>query len=64
MCSHGATIGPIDPMDMFYLNSRGIDNEEALKILVSGFVQSTLNLVPSDLRDRIGTYIEQRLEKI
>ncbi len=21
-CSHGATVGPIDPMDLFYLNSR------------------------------------------
>ncbi len=63
-CSHGATIGPIDPMQVFYLESRGIHHEEAVRMVVSGFVAKTLKQVPDDLRERITEFVEQRLEGI
>jgi Fe-S cluster assembly protein SufD len=63
-CSHGATVGPIDPMEIFYLNSRGIHTEEAVRMIVSGFVASTLKLVPEDLRERISGFVATRLEDI
>jgi Fe-S cluster assembly protein SufD len=61
-CSHGATLGPIDPLSIFYLLSRGIDEAEAVRMIVSGFVIPTLNQVPKNLRDRIGSFVAQRLE--
>jgi len=61
-CSHGATLGPIDPLSVFYLLSRGIDRAEAVRMIVSGFVTPTLNQVPDDLRDRISGFVAQRLE--
>ncbi len=64
MCTHGATVGPIDPMSLFYLKSRGIPDDEATRMIVAGFVAPTLRLVPADLRDRITSFVEQRLEKI
>jgi len=64
ICTHGATVGPIDPMELFYLNSRGIPKREAVQMAVSGFVASTLKLVPEDLRERITQIVEQRLEAI
>jgi len=36
-CTHGATIGQIDPEAIFYLRSRGIGLEEARKLLVVAF---------------------------
>jgi Fe-S cluster assembly protein SufD len=63
-CSHGATVGPIDPMEVFYLNSRGIATDEAVRMIVSGFVSSTLRMVPEDLRDRIESFVIHRLEDI
>ena len=63
-CSHGATIGPIDPMQVFYLESRGIRHDEAVRMVVSGFVSNTLQQVPDDLRERISAFVEQRLEGI
>jgi Fe-S cluster assembly protein SufD len=63
-CSHGATMGPIDPMSLFYLNSRGIPNAEATRMIVGGFVSPTLRHLPADLRERIGSFVEQRLEGI
>ena len=64
MCSHGATIGPIDPMMVHYLQSRGIEKAVAVRMIVSGFVAHTLNHVPADLRERIGESVSQRLEHL
>ncbi len=37
-CSHGATIGALDPEQMFYLRSRGIAEREARNMLVRAFL--------------------------
>lgn len=63
-CTHGATVGPIDPMELFYLNSRGIAGREAVQMVVSGFVATTLKLVPDDLRERVARIVQERLEEI
>ena len=36
-CSHGATIGNLDQEPMFYLRSRGIDEQTAYRMLVEAF---------------------------
>lgn len=38
-CTHGATVGPIDEEQLFYLRSRGIDPQAATKIIAEGFFQ-------------------------
>ncbi len=63
-CSHGATIGPIDPMEIFFLNSRGIPTTEAVRMIVTGFFASTLKLVPEDLREQITDFMVERLEDL
>ncbi len=37
--SHAATVGKIDDEQLFYLESRGINLEEAKKIIVEGFLK-------------------------
>jgi len=37
-CSHGATTGELDEQMLFYLRSRGLNKEEAKKILIEGFI--------------------------
>jgi Fe-S cluster assembly protein SufD len=63
-CSHGATVGPIDPMLIFYLTSRGIPAAEAVRMVVSGFVVKTFAQVPEDLRERLTEFVERRLEDL
>lgn len=63
-CTHGATIGPIDPEMVFYLNSRGLNKPDAVRMIVSGYVSDTIKMVPEDLRHRINDFVEQRLENI
>jgi Fe-S cluster assembly protein SufD len=62
-CTHGATVGPVDPDHMFYLRSRGIPEHTAKRMLIQGFFAPVLdripfeharNLVEAELESRIG----------
>jgi Fe-S cluster assembly protein SufD len=44
-CTHGATIGQIDPEAVFYLRSRGIGLEEARNLLIQAFANDILDRV-------------------
>lgn len=41
-CAHGATIGPINEDELFYLKSRGFSEIEAKKLLALGFISEVL----------------------
>ena len=41
-CTHGATVGQLDPMELFYLASRGLAPEVARDMLCRGFVEEVL----------------------
>jgi len=45
-CTHGATVGPIDPEQFFYLTSRGIPEKEAQFLIVEGFFEDLLGRIP------------------
>lgn len=47
-CSHGATVGELDPEQLFYLRSRGIPDSEARSILVRAFLAEALDPVTND----------------
>jgi Fe-S cluster assembly protein SufD len=61
-CSHGATIGPIDPDMVFYLRSRGYSESDAVRAIVGGFMEPTINLLPADIRDTLRDSVEKKLE--
>jgi len=41
-CSHGATVGQLDPVQLFYLRSRGFDESAARAMLLRAFLSSRL----------------------
>jgi len=45
-CGHGATVGPVDPEALFYLQSRGLSERSSLQLLVSGFFNSVAQAFP------------------
>jgi Fe-S cluster assembly protein SufD len=61
-CSHGATVGPLDPEMVFYLRSRGFSKEDAIHSIVHGFVEPTIQLIPEDLRETIHGAVTTKLE--
>jgi len=62
-CSHASTVGPIDEDQRFYLEARGIEPEEAERLLVRGFFRDLLDRtgLPS-VAGMLGGMIEARLE--
>ncbi len=41
-CSHGATSAPISEDELFYLKARGIPDNEARKLIATGFIEDTI----------------------
>jgi Fe-S cluster assembly protein SufD len=53
-CSHGATAGPVEEGELFYLQSRAIPKKIAEQMLVEGFFADVIDRVPSaDVRARV-----------
>lgn len=47
-CSHGTTVGALDPEQLFYLRSRGLSQEEAQNLLIDGFLDDVVSRVSSE----------------
>lgn len=45
LCSHGATVGQLDPEEVFYLQSRGMTEEKAKEVLTYAFALETIENV-------------------
>jgi Fe-S cluster assembly protein SufD len=61
-CTHGSTVGRLDEEAIFYLRSRGIARDEAIRLLTLAFAGEVLKRVPVDeLRDRLEVVIALRL---
>ena len=57
-CSHGTTVGQLDPQQVFYLRSRGIDEVTAHKMLCLGFAGEVVQNIAVD---SLKKYIEDRI---
>jgi Fe-S cluster assembly protein SufD len=63
-CTHGATLGPIDPRMMFYLQSRGLPAAAARNLLTYGFGAEILNSVSlEELRAQLDALLRRRLDE-
>ena len=61
-CTHGATVGPVDPLSMFYLRSRGIPEATAKRMIVQGFFGDVLDRIPFEhARALVEAELEARL---
>jgi len=63
-CSHGTTVGQIEPEMLFYLRSRGISAPLARRMLCLGFAGEIIDaLGPEALREYVAEQVGQRLEQ-
>ncbi len=64
-CGHGAASGRIDEGSLFYLQSRGLGEEEARNLLVQGFVNEVIDKVkrPS-VRSHVAELVKARLKEL
>jgi len=63
-CTHGATVGRLDEVALFYLRSRGIGAEQARKLLTYAFAAEVLEEIPhATIRDRLERLVMARLDE-
>ena len=63
-CSHGSSFGEIEKEKIFYLQSRGLSQKEAIKILVSAFINE-LGFKDNNLSENMIIEVEKMfMEKI
>jgi len=64
-CSHGATVGRLNPDELFYMRTRGIPLAEAQLLQQMAFVGEVLEKISFDeLRESLQERVEARLRKI
>lgn len=61
-CTHGATVGKIDPEPIFYLLSRGIPYQQAERLIVEGFFDPIMQRIQFDgVRERFQQAIIEKM---
>lgn len=69
LCSHGATIGQLDPEHVFYLQSRGMTEQKAKEVLTYAFALETIENVKVEsvhelLVDEVKRYTTDLVENV
>lgn len=63
-CSHGTSVGQVDPDQLFYAMSRGLPQPEALRMLVTGFLAAVADpLQGHNARERLERLVRDKLQK-
>lgn len=61
-CTHGATLGYIEPEHLFYLMARGLPQAEAQRLIVEAFFEPVLDRIPLEaVRDRLRDEIARKI---
>ncbi len=61
-CSHGSTMGNLDPNQLFYLQSRGFSQAEARRTLVMAFFEEVIAKVPYEfMRERVREHVQRKM---
>lgn len=64
-CSHASTVGPVDPEQRFYLESRGVPPTAADRLIVAGFFDEVVRQLPvPELVDEVGAAIAAKLDRV
>ena len=64
-CAHGTTVGQLDERSLYYLRTRGIDREQAKRMLTQAFAAGLVNGCPvENAREYISDLVEARLGEL
>ena len=59
-CAHGATVSQLEDDEIFYLQSRGINEHDSRQLLVNAFATEIINNIPvASLRDNLLNFVKQ-----
>ncbi|MFA9559851.1 Fe-S cluster assembly protein SufD [Evansella sp. AB-rgal1] len=59
---HAASVGKIDPIQMFYLMSRGLSRREAERLIIHGFLEPVVGQLPIEsVKEQLKEVIERKV---
>lgn len=60
---HAASVGRVDPIQLYYLMSRGIPKEEAERLVIYGFLAPVVNELPIEgVKKQLVSVIERKVK--
>ena len=64
-CSHGATVGQLDKSALFYLRTRGLDEDEATQVLTRAFASAILSkLAIAECQDYLASALDKQIDAL
>lgn len=64
-CAHGSATGEIDPAQLFYLRSRGIDGATARFMMIDGFAAEVLGEIPDiPFKEHLREWVSGRVRQL
>ncbi len=64
-CTHAAAIAQVDAEQLFYLQSRGLDEANSKRLVIDGFLQELVNrTIEGPIRDALAGALERRLGEL
>jgi Fe-S cluster assembly protein SufD len=64
MCAHASSVGPLDELQRWYLESRGVSREDAERLMIQGFFYEMLTSLPAELAGLVETDVASVLEAV
>nr|WP_144928445.1 Fe-S cluster assembly protein SufD [Paenibacillus bovis] len=63
MAGHAASVGRVDPLQLYYLMSRGITKAEAERLIIHGFLSPVVEKLPIEaVKDQLTAIIERKVQ--
>ena len=63
-CAHASSVGPLDELQRWYLESRGVTRHDAERLMIQGFFNEMLDVLPNNLARLLEADIAGQLEKV
>ncbi len=63
LANHEAKIGSIDQEQLFYLKSRGLNEEESIKLIIAGYIEPIVKKLPLEYAVELNKLIDIEIEK-
>ncbi|RAP30266.1 hypothetical protein DID78_02695 [Candidatus Marinamargulisbacteria bacterium SCGC AG-343-D04] len=63
LCNHGSTVGQLNPEEIHYIKSRGLNEEAAKQLLIYGFAEEIIENIHDTLtRETLEKQVKQKIE--
>ena len=64
MCAHASSVGPLDELQRWYLESRGVTPKDAERLMIQGFFYEMLATLPGELAYLVESDVTSSLAKL